>query len=61
MEEILSFVLSIIVTVIVFALGICVMKACNSCTHSYERVDFDNDKKMVLVCRKCGKIKKLRK
>lgn len=31
------------------------------CHHSYERVDTCNDKKMVLVCRKCGKIKKLRK
>lgn len=31
------------------------------CRHSYERVDTCNDKKMILVCRKCGKIKKLRK
>ena len=31
------------------------------CRHSYERVDTCNDKKMVLICRKCGKIKKLRK
>ena len=33
----------------------------DTCNHSYERVDTANDKKMVLVCRKCGKIKKLRK
>lgn len=32
-----------------------------SCKHAYERIDDYNDKKMILVCRKCGKIKKLRK
>ena len=32
-----------------------------TCPHSYERVDTCNDKKMILVCHKCGKIKKLRK
>ena len=32
-----------------------------SCKHSYERIDDYNDKKMILICRKCGKIKKLRK
>ena len=31
------------------------------CNHSYERIDDCNDKKMILVCRRCGKIKKLRK
>ena len=36
-------------------------KACNSCNHSYERIDTCNDKKMILICRKCGKIKKMRK
>ena len=33
----------------------------NKCRHSYERIDTCNDKKMILVCRRCGKIKKLRK
>lgn len=31
------------------------------CHHSYERIDTCNDKKCILVCRRCGKIKKLRK
>ena len=42
-------------------LSILVIKIRNSCNHSYERVDTCNDKKMILVCDKCGKIKKLRK
>jgi hypothetical protein len=33
----------------------------DKCQHSYERVDTCNDKNMILVCRRCGKIKKLRK
>ena len=33
----------------------------NECKHSYERIDDCNDKKMVLLCRKCGKIKKINK
>lgn len=32
-----------------------------SCPHSYERIDTCNDKDIILVCRRCGKIKKLRK
>lgn len=60
-EVILSFVLSITVMAIIAALSIWVMKACDPCTHSYERIDDYNDKKMVLVCRRCGKIKRLRK
>lgn len=46
---------------IIAALSIWVIKALNSCNHSYERVDTYSDKKMILVCDKCGKIKKLRK
>ena len=60
-EVILSVVLSITAMVIIVALGILVMKACCQCSHSYERIDDCNDKKMVLVCQKCGKIKRLRK
>lgn len=60
-EAILSVVLVIIVMAIIVALSIWVMKACDSCKHSYERIDDCNDKKMILVCRRCGKIKKLRK
>ena len=60
-EIILSVVLTIIVMVVIAALSTWIMKACDSCTHSYERIDDYNDKKMVLVCRKCGKIKRLRK
>ena len=61
MEVILSVVLTIIVMVVIFALSTWGMKVCASCTHSYERIDDYNDKKMILVCRKCGKIKKLKK
>ena len=61
MEAILSVVLSIAATAIIVALCIWVVKACNPCPHSYERIDDCNDKKMVLVCRRCGKIKSLRK
>ena len=60
-EVILSVVLAIAVTASIGALSIWVMKACDSCKHSYERIDDYNDKKMILVCRRCGKIKKLRK
>ena len=60
-EMIVSVILDTIVMVVILALSIWIMKAYDSCTHSYERIDDYNDKKMVLVCRKCGKIKKLRK
>jgi hypothetical protein len=60
-EAILSVVIAITVITGVVALSIWVMKACNACQHSYERIDNCNDKKMILVCRRCGKIKKLRK
>ena len=61
MEAILSVVLSIAATAIIVALCIWAVKAYNPCAHSYERIDDCNDKKMVLVCRRCGKIKSLRK
>ena len=38
-----------------------ICNATDPCKHSYERVDTCNDKKMILVCRRCGKIKKLSK
>jgi hypothetical protein len=60
-EVIVAAVVGIIVIAVVFALSIWVIKACDSCKHSYERIDDYNDKKMILVCRRCGKIKKLRK
>lgn len=60
-EAILSVILGITIIAGVVALSIWVMKACDSCCHSYERIDDCNDKKMILVCRQCGKIKKLRK
>ena len=44
------------------AVSIWVLKACcGSCNHSYERIDGYNNKKIILVCSKCGKIKKIRK
>lgn len=60
-EAAIAVILSLIVVGSVIALSTWVMKACNYCNHSYERVDTCNDKKMILVCRRCGKIKKLRK
>ncbi len=60
-EAVIAAVLSIMVTGGVIALSIWNVKACDSCKHSYERVDTCNDEKMILICRKCGKIKKLRK
>ena len=60
-EAVMAVALSIIVMGSVITLSIWVMKVCDSCKHSYERVDTANDRKMILVCRRCGKIKKLRK
>lgn len=60
-EAILSVVLAIAVTAGVMALSIWFLKACYPCNHYYERIDDCNDKKMILVCSHCGKIKKLRK
>ena len=60
-EVILSVLLSLVVVAGVAAVSVWVIKACDSCNHSYERIDTCNDKNMILVCRRCGKIKKLRK
>ena len=60
-EAVIAVAPIIIAMVVVVALSIWVMKACVSCDHSYERIDTCNDKKMILVCRRCGKIKKLKK
>jgi hypothetical protein len=60
-ETVLSVVLAIITTAFVVALALLVMKMCESCNHYYERIDTCNDKKMIFVCCRCGKIKKLRK
>ena len=60
-EAVVAVVIGIITMGVVVALSVWVMKACNSCNHSYERIDSCNDKKMILVCSKCGKIKKLKK
>ena len=46
---------------IVVGLALLVLKVCNSCNHWYKRIDTCNDKKMVLVCSRRGKIKKLKK
>ena len=60
-EAIVAVVLGIVAMGSVIALSFWIMKVCDSCNHSYERIDNCNDKKMILVCRRCGKIKKLRK
>ena len=60
-EAVIAIAIVSIITSGIVALSIWVMKSCDSCNHSYERIDTCNDKKMILVCRRCGKIKKLRK
>ena len=60
-EAVVAIVLGIITIDSVVALSIWVVKYCDSCKHSYERIDTYNDKRMILVCRRCGKIKRLRK
>ena len=51
----------IIATVTVASVTIWICKATEPCRHAYERIDDYNDKKMIFICRKCGKIKKLKK
>jgi uncharacterized membrane protein YqhA len=46
---------------LILAMAIWCYKAADTCHHVYERVDTCNDKRMILICRECGKIKKLRK
>ena len=48
-------------TALVVGATILICRFAYPCNHSYERVDTCNDKNMILVCRKCGKIKKLSK
>ena len=60
-EVIVFVILTFMITGGVVALSVWAAKACDSCKHSYERIDTSNDKKMILVCHRCGKIKKLRK
>jgi uncharacterized membrane protein YqhA len=57
---------SIVVSICVIAMLIAgvIVWACrviDPCNHCYERIDDCNDKRMILVCRRCGKIRKLRK
>ena len=65
MEGFLIFVEVMVIMLLAFVgiagISLWVYKAVDTCRHAYERVDTCNDKKMILVCRKCGKIKKLRK
>lgn len=58
--------ISIVVSICVIAMLIAgailwICRVTNPCKHSYERINGYNDKKMTLVCQKCGKIKRLRK
>lgn len=61
LEVVAAIAVCVIIMVGVVALSIWVMKACDPCRHAYERIDTYNDKKIILVCRRCGKIKKLKK
>ena len=53
--------LTLLLGVAIAGLSIWIYRATTICLHSYERIDGTNDKKMILVCRRCGKIKKLKK
>ena len=61
MESIIAIGVSVLVTMVIVISSFVIVGVCDSCNHSYERIDTCNDKKMILVCRRCGKIKKLRK
>ena len=53
-----------VIAIVAFTVAAAATWICNilyPCQHAYERVDTCNDKKMILVCQKCGKIKKLSK
>ena len=63
MFEMLIF-FGVVIGLLMLIAGICALAKwtiSEECLHSYERIDTCNDKKMILVCRECGKIKKLRK
>jgi hypothetical protein len=47
--------------VLIAGISIWVYRVTTICLHTYKRIDDCNDKKMVLVCQRCGKIKRLRK
>jgi hypothetical protein len=47
--------------VLLARISIWIYRATTICLHSYKRIDDCNDKKIILVCRRCGKIRKLRK
>ena len=54
----------VILGILVLVGGICVLAKwtmSEDCDHCWERIDTCNDKKMILVCNRCGKIKKIRK
>ena len=57
-----SIVISIyVIAMLIAGVTLWICRVTNPCKHCYERIDDCNDKKMVLVCRKCGKIRKLKK
>ena len=60
-EAIIPVILAIVATGAIVGMSVWVVKVCDPCNHSYERIDTPNDKKMILVCHYCGKIKKIRK
>ena len=61
LEIIIAVILGLIAMDIGAGVIVWMVKACDPCKHSYERVDNANDKNAILVCRRCGKIKKIRK
>ena len=61
MEGLIAIIAAAGMMSIIVGLILLILKVSDSCNHCYERIDTCNDKKMVLVCSRCGKIKKLRK
>ena len=61
LEFVLIIASILLLGVLIAGMSVWVCRATTPCLHSYERIDDCNDKKMVLVCRRCGKIKRLRK
>jgi hypothetical protein len=51
----------VVVTIVFSGVIVWIYKPSHYCNHSYERVDIYNNKKMTLVCKRCGKIKRFKK
>ena len=62
LETVVAVFLAILAMAAVVGISWFVMWACNKepCLHTFEKFA-ENDKRIVLVCERCGKVKKVRK